>query len=60
MNRKRTVSVILLASSILALTNIFPLTTNIKFNSPASAQTSETETDNQLFYIFKGQRIPLT
>ncbi len=61
MNHKRTVSGILLASSILAFTNILPFTTNlakIKFNSPASAQT--TETDNQLFYIYKGQRIPLT
>ncbi|NJN13331.1 MAG: S8 family serine peptidase [Richelia sp. RM1_1_1] len=58
MNRKRTVSGILLASSILALTNIFPFTANIKFNSSAIAQT--TETDNQLFYIYKGQRIPLT
>ncbi len=59
MNRKRTVSGILLASSILALTNIFPFTANIKFNSIVSAQTAETETDNQLFYIYKGQRIPL-
>ncbi|NJM22429.1 MAG: S8 family serine peptidase [Richelia sp. SM1_7_0] len=58
MNRKRTVSGILLVSSILALTNIFPFTANIKFNSSAIAQT--TETDNQLFYIYKGQRIPLT
>ncbi len=63
MNHKRTVSGILLASSILAFTNILPFTTNlaiIKFNSPASAQTTQTETDNQLFYIYKGQRIPLT
>ncbi|BAY81477.1 peptidase S8/S53 [Calothrix parasitica NIES-267] len=60
MNHKRTVSGILLASSILAFTNILPFTTNIKFNSPASAQTTETQTDNQLFYIYKGKRIPLT
>jgi len=61
MNRKRTVSSILLATSILTLTNIFPFTTNsanIKLNSTASAQT--TESNNQLFYIYKGQRIPLT
>ncbi len=61
MNHKRTVSGILLASSILAFTNILPFTTNlakIKFNSPASAQT--TESNNKLFYIYKGQRIPLT
>ena len=63
MNHKRAVSGILLASSILAFTNILPFTTNlvkIKFNSPASAQTTETQTNNQLFYIYKGQRIPLT
>lgn len=60
MNHKRTVSGILLASSILAFTNILPFTTNIRFNSPASAQTTQTETDNQLFYIYKGKRIPLT
>ncbi len=59
MNRKCTVSGILLASSILALTNIFPFTANVKFNSTVSAQTTETETNNQLFYIYKGQRIPL-
>ncbi|MEM7714420.1 MAG: S8 family serine peptidase [Cyanobacteria bacterium P01_A01_bin.68] len=59
MNRKRTVSGILLASSILAFTNI-PFTTNLKLNSTASAQTTETETNNQLFYIYKGQKIPLT
>ena len=60
MNHKRTVSGILLASSILAFTNILPFTTNIRLNSPASAQTTETQTNNQLFYIYKGQRIPLT
>lgn len=62
MNHKRTVSSILLASSILAFTNILPFTTNlakIKFNSTASAQTTESN-NNQLFYIYKGQRIPLT
>ncbi|MGB3655151.1 MAG: S8 family serine peptidase, partial [Rivularia sp. (in: cyanobacteria)] len=32
----------------------------IRLNSPASAQTTETQTNNQLFYIYKGQRIPLT
>ncbi|NJL81743.1 MAG: hypothetical protein HC917_28760 [Richelia sp. SM2_1_7] len=58
MNHKRTVSGILLASSILAFTNILPFTANIKFNSTVSAQTRET--DNQLFYIYKGQRVPLT
>ena len=58
MNHKRAVSGILLASSILALTNIFPFTANIKFNSSAIAQT--TETDNQLFYIYQGKQIPLT
>ena len=59
MNHKKAVSGILLASSILAFTNILPFTTNIRFNSPASAQTTE-QTNNQLFYIYKGQRIPLT
>ena len=58
MNRKRIVSGILLASSILAFTNI-PFTANLKFNSTASAQTTE-RNDNNLFYIYKGQRIPLT
>ncbi len=61
MNHKRTVSGILLASSIFAFTNIFPFTANYsKLNPTASAQTTETKTDNQLFYIYKGQRIPLT
>ncbi|MEB3217443.1 MAG: S8 family serine peptidase [Nostocales cyanobacterium 94392] len=59
MNYKRTVSGILLASSILAFTNILPFTANIKFNSTASAQTKESN-NNQLFYIYKGQRVPLT
>ena len=59
MNRKRIVSGILLTSSILAFTNI-PFTANLKLNSTASAQTTETETNNQLFYIYKGQKIPLT
>ena len=59
MNRKLTVSRILLASSILAFTSI-PFTANLKFNSTAFAQTTETETNNQLFYIYKGQKIPLT
>lgn len=60
MNYKKAVSGILLASSILVSTNIFPFTANFKFNTIASAQTTETKTDNQLFYIYKGQRIPLT
>jgi subtilisin family serine protease len=58
MNHKRRLSGILVASSILALTNIFPFTTNIKFNSSAIAQT--TQTNNELFYTYQGKRIPLT
>ncbi|NJS16972.1 MAG: peptidase S8/S53 subtilisin kexin sedolisin, partial [Nostocaceae cyanobacterium CSU_2_110] len=59
MNYKRTVSNILLASSILAFTNVLPLTANIKFNSTAFAQITESN-NNELFYIYKGQRVPLT
>jgi len=59
MNHKRTVSGILLASSILAFTNVLPFTANIKFNSTASAQITESN-NNELFYIYKGQRVPLT
>ncbi|WP_414621531.1 S8 family peptidase [Calothrix sp. CCY 0018] len=59
MNHKRTVSGILLASSILAFTNILPFTANIKFNSTVSAQITESN-NNELFYIYKGQRVPLT
>ncbi|MEM6753232.1 MAG: S8 family serine peptidase [Cyanobacteria bacterium P01_C01_bin.38] len=60
MNRKRTISGILLASSILVLTNMLPTKANFQLNSTVSAQTTETQTDNQLFYIYKGTRIPLT
>ncbi len=60
MNRKLAVSSILLASTILAVTNLFPLTAiNRKFNATAVAQTTESN-NNQLFYIYKGQRVPLT
>ena len=61
MNPKGTVSRIFLAISILASTNIFPFAVNyyISSNKPASAQTVESK-NNQLFYIYKGQRIPLT
>ncbi len=59
MNRKRIVSNIVIAANILAMTNIFPLTAiNRQLNSTAVAQTAESNT--QLFYIYKGQRVPLT
>jgi serine protease len=60
MNRKRTVSSILLASTILAVTNIFPLTAiNYQSNSTALAQSTKSN-NNELFYIYKGQRVPLS
>jgi serine protease len=60
MNRKRTVSSILLAGTILAVTNIFPLTAiNRQSNSTALAQPTESN-NNQLFYIYQGKPIPLT
>ncbi|BAZ42614.1 peptidase S8/S53 [Calothrix sp. NIES-4101] len=60
MNRKFVVSSILFASTILAVTNIFPLTAiNRQINSTAVAQTTESN-KNELFYIYKGQRVPLT
>jgi serine protease len=60
MNRKRAVSSILLASTILAVTNIFPLTAiNRQSHSTVFALTTKLN-DNQLFYIYKGQRVPLT
>ncbi|KST63862.1 S8 family peptidase [Mastigocoleus testarum] len=61
MNPKGTVSRIFLAISILASTNIFPFAINyyIGSNKTASAQIVESN-NNQLFYIYKGQRIPLT
>ncbi len=60
MNHKSTVSKIILTSSILALTNIFPFAVNhYRSNTIVSAQTAESN-NNQLFYIYKGQRIPLT
>ncbi|NJM18448.1 MAG: S8 family serine peptidase [Richelia sp. SM1_7_0] len=60
MNCKLAVSSILLASTILAVTNIFPLTAiNRKFNTTASALTTKLD-DKELFYIYKGQRVPLT
>jgi serine protease len=58
-NRKRTVSSIVITSAILAATNILPLTAlNSKFNSTVSAQSAKSGSD--LFYIYKGQRVPLT
>ncbi|MDJ0697237.1 S8 family serine peptidase [Mastigocoleus sp. MO_188.B34] len=61
MNFKSTVSRIFFAVSILASTNIFPFAVNyyISSNKPASAQTVESDNE-KLFYIYKGQRIPLT
>ncbi len=58
MNYKKALPSILFASSILALTNVLPFAANSEFNFIASAQTAQT--DNQLFYFYKGQRIPLT
>lgn len=60
MNRKRVVSSIILAGAILTVTNILPLRAIYhKFNSTASAQPIEPN-NNQLFYIYKGQRVALT
>ncbi len=46
---------IFLASTIWALTSIFSL----PLNTIASAQPAQTVNNNELFYIYKGQRIPL-
>jgi serine protease len=59
MNRDRAVSSIVIAGTILAVTNIFPLTAIYhRFSSTASAQPTESN-KNQLFYLYKGQPVPL-
>ncbi|AKG20680.1 S8 family peptidase [Calothrix sp. 336/3] len=60
MNRQLAVSSILLASTMLAVTSIFPLTAiNRQFKSTAAAQTPESQ-NNQLFYLYQGKPVPLT
>lgn len=62
MKRQRVFSSLIMAGAILSITNILPLTAinYSRSQTTATAQTKATNPNEQLFYLYKGQRIPLT